>query len=631
MSYWLPAAILAYMPSIESKLDSMILTPYSSWNPLRTFGAEVVGPVEVDEVAVDLGLRRRRERGVGGDVVADVGAAGQRQRRAQRQAARQEAPPRGPEAASRGCGVTPRPRPRRVPAAGADRRGRPGCRRWWRWRRAPRSSPRLGSLARTRAPSPSVSATAVSARALRVERGVEDPGGDALADDVGHGGVEVLVELGADLGEVRVADAQQGELLPEQPLVRALLVAGQAAVEERRQPLGGTVAGAGHGPLVELGGDAVRVASAPRRRAAPWCRSGSAAARPRPPRRGRSRPSGPGPGRRGRCSRRPRRGSWCAPPRRPARAGWACCATRAALPAIRPPRCLTVQSVSDARVAPVRRQGPSAAAVAGSPPRPGRARRPVLAPHGRRRRRQRRLREVGSHPRPARPRVAGRPHRAARQPARRRGARAARPTRPPRRRPPRTSGAVDLAVLCVPAARLRGLGDRRRRGRRPGDRGDHRGALRGGSRGRPAGGRGARDRARRRRRAGRPQLPGDRRHHDRAPAGPRRPPRRRRGRAEPERQPGPRPRRAAGRPRAGRLAVRLARQPGGPRGRRLHARVRRPRGDPGRRRLHRGRRRRPGASSTPPGRCATRASRWSCWLPAAPRRRCAARPPTPAR
>ena len=39
MSYWLPAAILAYMPSIESKLDSMILTPYSSWKPFRTLGA----------------------------------------------------------------------------------------------------------------------------------------------------------------------------------------------------------------------------------------------------------------------------------------------------------------------------------------------------------------------------------------------------------------------------------------------------------------------------------------------------------------------------------------------------------------------------------------------------------------
>ena len=39
-------------------------------------------------------------------------------------------------------------------------------------------------------------------------------------------------------------------------------------------------------------------------------------------------------------------------------------AARAALPAIRPPRCLTVQSVSDARVARVRRQGPSAASSA---------------------------------------------------------------------------------------------------------------------------------------------------------------------------------------------------------------------------------------------------------------------------
>ena len=42
---------------------------------------------------------------------------------------------------------------------------------------------------------------------------------------------------------------------------------------------------------------------------------------------------------------------------------------------------------------------------------------------------------------------------------------------------------VDLAVLCVPVERLRGLGDRRGRRRSPGDRGDHRGALRGGSEG----------------------------------------------------------------------------------------------------------------------------------------------------
>ena len=39
MSYWLPAAILAYIPSIESKLDSMILTPYSFWKPLSTEGS----------------------------------------------------------------------------------------------------------------------------------------------------------------------------------------------------------------------------------------------------------------------------------------------------------------------------------------------------------------------------------------------------------------------------------------------------------------------------------------------------------------------------------------------------------------------------------------------------------------
>ncbi len=122
--------------------------------------------------------------------------------------------------------------------------------------------------------------------------------------------------------------------------------------------------------------------------------------------------------------------------------------------------------------------------------------------------------------------------------------------------------------------------------------GDHRRTLRGGCRGRPARGRGAGDRTRRRCGAGRSQLPRRRRHHDRPPAGARRPPRRRRGRAQPERQPGPRPRRPPGRPRAGRVPLRLARQPGGPGARRLPARLRRPRRDAGRRRLHRGRRRR---------------------------------------
>ena len=87
MSYWLPAAILAYMPSIESKLDSMILTPYSSWKPLSTLGVEVVGPVEVDEVAVDLGLGGLRQRGLGrASSSLDVGAAGRGRRR--RRAAR---------------------------------------------------------------------------------------------------------------------------------------------------------------------------------------------------------------------------------------------------------------------------------------------------------------------------------------------------------------------------------------------------------------------------------------------------------------------------------------------------------------------------------------------------------------
>ena len=121
------------------------------------------------------------------------------------------------------------------------------------------SIPRLGSLARTRAPSPSVSATAVSASDRGSSVVSKTPAASALADDVGRGGVEVLVEVGADLGEVRVADAQQGQLLPEQPLVRALLVAGQAPVEEGREPFGGALAGAGQRALVELGRDPVGV------------------------------------------------------------------------------------------------------------------------------------------------------------------------------------------------------------------------------------------------------------------------------------------------------------------------------------------------------------------------------------
>ena len=93
----------------------------------------------------------------------------------------------------------------------------------------------------------------------RVERGLEHPGGHALTHDVGHRDVEVLVELGPHLGEVRVADAEQGQLLPEEPLVGTLLVAGQAPVEEGRHPFGGALARAVEGALVELGGGLVGV------------------------------------------------------------------------------------------------------------------------------------------------------------------------------------------------------------------------------------------------------------------------------------------------------------------------------------------------------------------------------------
>ena len=39
MSYRLPAASLACMPSIESKFDWMTLTPYSFWKPSNTVGS----------------------------------------------------------------------------------------------------------------------------------------------------------------------------------------------------------------------------------------------------------------------------------------------------------------------------------------------------------------------------------------------------------------------------------------------------------------------------------------------------------------------------------------------------------------------------------------------------------------
>jgi hypothetical protein len=67
------------------------------------------------------------------------------------------------------------------------------------------SIPRPGSLARTRAPSPSVRAIVVSATNL---------------------GSRVVSKTPAAAPSRTMSDAEQRELLPEQPLVRALVVAG---------------------------------------------------------------------------------------------------------------------------------------------------------------------------------------------------------------------------------------------------------------------------------------------------------------------------------------------------------------------------------------------------------------------
>src|SRR4029077_10273359 len=45
----------------------------------------------------------------------------------------------------------------------------------------------------------------------------EVAGLDPVGDDRGHRGVEVLVEIGPDLGELRLAGAEQVELLPGHP------------------------------------------------------------------------------------------------------------------------------------------------------------------------------------------------------------------------------------------------------------------------------------------------------------------------------------------------------------------------------------------------------------------------------
>ena len=121
------------------------------------------------------------------------------------------------------------------------------------------SIPRMGSPASTRPPRPSVSATAVSAISLGSSVVSKTPAATPSRTMSATRDVEVLVELGPDLGEVRVADAEKRQLLPEQPLVGTLLIAGQAPVEEGRQPFGGALAGADEGALVELGGGLVGV------------------------------------------------------------------------------------------------------------------------------------------------------------------------------------------------------------------------------------------------------------------------------------------------------------------------------------------------------------------------------------
>ena len=92
----------------------------------------------------------------------------------------------------------------------------------------------------------------------RVE--VEDAGLDAVGDDVGDAGVDGLVDVGADLGQRRLPQAEQVELLPEPPVVGEQLVAGQAAVEEGREPLRRLGPGPLEGLLGERVGDRAGVA-----------------------------------------------------------------------------------------------------------------------------------------------------------------------------------------------------------------------------------------------------------------------------------------------------------------------------------------------------------------------------------
>ncbi len=291
-------------------------------------------------------------------------------------------------------------------------------------------------------------------------------------------------------------------------------------------------------------------------------------ARRHPGRPARCRPSGPSPGRRGRCTRRPRPGSGCGPRRRPGRAGWGSSRSAAVC---RPERCwssvvpsrsrsanvLTVQSVSDARLAPMRRQGSQDAsgprvetALATAAGQPLEA---LFDPSlDRGRRRQRRPAEVGPHPRPAGRSSPAATGRCAGQP---RGARGARPPDLPHAWRRRAAARRPRSTWWWSACPSAGLVDAVRDAVEAGARTlvvITAGLSEPGADGRPDGAGGAADRPGGRRRAGRAELHRPGRHRHRPPAQPRRAAGRRRDGAQPERQHRARPGRAARGPGPGR-------------------------------------------------------------------------------
>ena len=349
--------------------------------------------------------------------------------------------------------------------------------------------------------------------------GVEDPGLDAVGDDVGDGGVEVLVERRRPPSPARAGGCRAGPA-PARAATRAaqLLVAGQASVEERATAFGGLGRRRRAWPLVEHAGDLVRVGQHvgeevflgvevvvqqagrdPGGLAMPAIRTWA-----RPSRTMQSAAA----------ARILLRASAAARSRWLGSLGDG--SARALLRRSGPRPSLTVQSVSDARLAAGEASRVRLGrAVSRRRPRP--ARRPVRPRLDRHRRRQRRLRQVGAHPQPTGARVAGRPAGAAGQPARRRGARAAVRTHA-RRRPATTSGNRSTWWWCAcPPAALVADGGGRGGSRGSVARRDHGRALRAGRRRSPGGGRRRCALARvGGRGAGRAELPRGRRHQRRS-------------------------------------------------------------------------------------------------------------------